>query len=156
MINQVYDQQFATALKDTESQREVQFILLDDQIVDINIGSPVRVDLKPLTFSALLQRFPDKQITILHSHPHGFDNFSNEDFTTLRAWCNAFPGRLIYMGLVTLKQVYTFIQDSVVEKYLEGFTETYEDWAARGKVGERQFECIEYIDNEFVDNNMLV
>jgi hypothetical protein len=59
------------------------------------------------------------------------------------------------MGLVTLKQVYTFIQDSVVEKYLEGFTETYEDWAARGKVGEHQFECIEYIDNEFVDNNML-
>lgn len=56
------------------------------------------------------------------------------------------------MGLVTIR---SYLQDFVIEKYLEGFTETYDDWLARGKIGERKFEVTEYSKIDMVDKMVI-
>lgn len=89
-------------LKDTANFREVQLVLCNNIVIDINFGSAAQVDLKSLTFSAYLQRFPEAEFMILHSHPFGMRHFSMEDITTLEAWCKSFPKHDIRMGLVTL------------------------------------------------------
>lgn len=96
------------------------------------LGSPARVEF-PFEFAwELHQRFPGIIRHMVHTHPDGITDLSEEDRTTLKAWTFAFAPDPITLDVVCRTP------NGISHKRYSYVVETKESWEGRGKESPRK------------------
>ena len=103
-------------------------------------GTSVSVDFPADYLWYLFKTYKEKTFILAHTHPIGFDNLSQDDMDMLKAWSFAVPGRMYFDMLLGNPYV---LNAPFLHKRFHVEIESFEEWVARGKKGERNIDIIE-------------
>lgn len=120
---------------------ETGMIIDDTGFIWLTIpGSPANVDFPADYLSYLFKTYKEKTFILAHTHPVGFNDLSGDDLDMLKSWSMAVPGRM-YFDI--LSGNFNIPDTQFVHKRFHAEIESFKEWEARSKEGERKIQFIE-------------